>query len=477
MYREQALPTPAPGSPRGPVNSAGLSGVLPPKVVLLCNLEQHSAAASIELARCGWAVADRTTLPLDDPQRLQALEFAQRAALPCVGLIYIDQDVQAVRQILQTLDAVLPARFLWLALLPTLPRTSAQQEQVRTLVAEYCFDFFTMPVNWDFLAHTLGHALGMLSLPGQGNAHDGLFTQRDIVGESEPMRALLQGVRKVAQHHDPILIAGEPGSGRTMAARAIHARSLRAAAPFTVLDCTQYSPAALHAALYGTPQARGAAHGGTLLLHNAQHLPLEGQQAVLRLLGDQPQGIDPALPTDVRIISSIETGANVQAPQGQLASDAYYRLNVLSLYVPALRERDGDVHLLARHFLNIYAAQSPRRLRGFTKDAQEALSVYAWPGNVRELAARMRRAIALCEGRSVSAQDLGLEGLAPSAHVQTLEQARDAATITAIQNALARNRYRFSMAARDLGVSRVTLYRLIDRYQIKVRGSRPQAVE
>jgi DNA-binding NtrC family response regulator len=482
MYMEQTVAAHAPSVLRGIATGADVVQAPPSKTVLLCNLEQHSAMASVELARCGWSIADRSTLPLDNPQHLQDLDLQERATLPSVGLIYVGQDVQAVHNTLKQLDAVLPARFLWLALLPPLPRTSTEHEQVRALVAEYCFDYFTLPVNWDFLAHTLGHALGMLSLAGTPSQRGGLFTQRDLLGESEPMRALLQGIRKAAQHQDPVMIAGEPGSGRTMAAQAIHARSLRAAAPFAVLNCQQYSHAALQSILCGTPAHPGPAQGGTLLLHNVHLLPFEGQQTLLRLLDHGHSG-DALQRADVRIISSIDSSLSAQTPHtlpvtpGALTSELYYRLNVLSLYVPALRERDGDVHLLARHFLSVHAGQSPRRLRGFTKDAQEALSLYHWPGNVRELSARMRRAIAMCEGRSVSAQDLGLEGLAPSANVQTLEQARDQATITAIQNALARNRYRYSLAARDLDVSRVTLYRLIDRYQIKVRGSKPKAVE
>jgi DNA-binding NtrC family response regulator len=411
-------------------------------------------------------VTDRNALPKGP------LSANERRALPCIGLVMVGADVAALRRQLEELDEILPARFLWLALLPS---GAAPSEEARALIAEYCFDFFTLPINWDHLAHTLGHALGMLSLSDMPGALEHFLTDRGIVGESEAMRALLHGVRKVAQYDEPLMIVGEPGTGKTMAARAVHARSLRTNAPFVVVNCASYSQQALCDALFGAAASgSGAAHGGTLLLNNVHDLPPEGQQALLRMLEEKVYFDGQTVrAVDVRIICATSPQSMPTPERVSFNPALFHRLNVLSLHAPALRERTGDLHLLARYFLNYYAADSGRRLRGFTKDAQNALTAYHWPGNVRELMSRVRRAIVMCEGRSVTARDLGLEDLAPHEHVLTLEQARHQADISAIQSALARRRNRLTDAARDLGISRVTLYRLLERYQIRPRGPRP----
>jgi DNA-binding NtrC family response regulator len=451
----------------------------PARLVLLCGLGEFSAQASIELSRSGWAIADSSTL-------LSAREHApatfNHSELPCVGLVMVGSDPAATRRVLEALDDILPTRFLWLALLspeakadakPTLrPHNAAPVEEVRALIAEYCFDFFTLPVNWDYLANTLGHALGMLSLAHAQNSFEHLFVDRGIIGESEPMQALVHGIRKVAQHDQPVMIIGELGAGKTMAARAVHNRSLRAAAPFVVFNCANYSEDAVAQALFGSNGAPGAAQGGTLLLANLHDLPTDGQQHLLRILDEKVYAAGAPRKVDVRIMSACTRAEIAHMAAEQLNHDLYHRLNVLSLHVPALRERTGDLHLLARYFLNRYSGESNRRLRGFTKDAQTALTHYRWPGNVRELISRVRRAIVMCEGRSITAHDLGLENITPQEHILTLEQARNQADVAAITTALTRHRNRLSHAARDLGISRVTLYRLLERYQIKVRGAK-----
>ncbi|MGL4573412.1 MAG: sigma 54-interacting transcriptional regulator [Burkholderiaceae bacterium] len=435
-----------------------------PKLVLLCELGDYSAEASIELSRSSWAVTDRNALPKGK------LSTSERRALPCIGLVMVGADVAAVRRTLEELDDILPTRFLWLALLPS---GSAPSEEARALIAEYCFDFFTLPINWDYLAHTLGHALGMLSLSDMQGGFEHFLADRGIVGESEAMRALLHGVRKVAQYDEPLMVVGEPGTGKTLAARAVHARSLRTTAPFVAVNCASYTPALLADALFGAAGG-GAAQGGTLMLNNVHDLPPDGQQVLLRILEEKVYVDSQTVrAVDVRIICATAPHS-IPAPERATFNPAlFHRLNILSLHVPALRERTGDLHLLARYFLNHYGADTGRRLRGFTKDAQSAMAAYHWPGNVRELMGRVRRAIVMCEGRSVTARDLGLEDMAPHEHILTLEQARHQADISAIQSALARHRNRLTDAARDLGVSRVTLYRLLERYRIRPRGPRP----
>ncbi len=212
------------------------------------------------------------------------------------------------------------------------------------------------------------------------------------------------------------------------------------------------------------------AAGGTIFLDEIGDLPLEQQANLLRFLETRTivrLGSTEAIPVDVRVVAATHVDLQQAIAARRFRQDLYYRLNVVSLYIPPLRERRDDIRALAEHFFRKYMAERPRsRARGFSRQAMRAMLRYDWPGNVRELMNRVHSAVILSEGLLISAQDLGLAQPADGRPPANLEQAREAAERDAIQASLLRNGNNISHAARELGISRITLYRLLSKHGI-----------
>jgi DNA-binding NtrC family response regulator len=212
-----------------------------------------------------------------------------------------------------------------------------------------------------------------------------------------------------------------------------------------------------------------AANGGTLFLDEIGDLPLESQASLLRFLQERKVerlGGHGSTPVDVRIISATHVDMQTAMIEGRFRADLYHRLCVLQIDEPPLRARGKDIELLAKHMLDRFKKDASRRLRGFAPDAIAAIHNYGWPGNVRELINRVRRAIVMSEGRQISARDLELGEYVEVAPV-SLAQAREAAERQAIELALLRHRGRLGDAAQELGISRVTLYRLLSAHGMR----------
>ncbi len=350
------------------------------------------------------------------------------------------------------------------------------QEPARRLIRDYCYDYVTLPCPEGVLHTVIGHAHGMAALAcGHGLRHPAGSadpTRVDgMIGRSDALRSLCRLLRKAAATDAPVFIAGETGTGKELAAQALHRHSARARGPFVAVHCGAMPPEQVVAELFGAPPLDNAeprsrppgrfelAHGGTLFLDDLHALPLDAQAALLQALEAGP-GDAPA--ADVRLVAASHEDLETAMAAGRFRADLYHRLCVLRLHQPPLRERGGDIDLLAEHALQRCAQDGGRGLKGFSPCARQAMHRHTWPGNVRELFNRVRQAAVMAEGRYLSAADLQLDEAGDSAPV-TLEQARDAATREAIERALNRNRRRLGEAARELDVSRVTLYRLMQR--------------
>lgn len=231
-----------------------------------------------------------------------------------------------------------------------------------------------------------------------------------MVGTSTAMRALFAALPRVAPSSSPLLIGGERGTGKALIARAVHALSDRADGPFTRIDCAALpQQEARHALSTGLESARG----GTLVLDNVGKLSLDLQARLLRVMRNEqvevPANTGGRL--DVRIISTTDTDLEKAVETGRFREALYFQLNVLSIEVPPLRERGGDVQLLADFFLQRFTSPgSRRRVVGFTEDARLAMQQWGWPGNVRELVERVKKAIVLCEKGPLLSSDLDLGG-------------------------------------------------------------------
>ena len=356
---------------------------------------------------------------------------------------------------------------------------------VRRLILDYCFDYVTMPTSNDRIVDAVGHAYGMVAL--HENATGDVRDVRDgraegeMVGSCDAMLALFRSIRKVAMTDAPVFISGESGTGKELTAVAIHERSVRREQPFVAINCGAIPAHLLQSELFGYERGAftganqrkigrvEAANGGTLFLDEIGDLPLESQASLLRFLQERKVerlGGHGSTPVDVRIISATHVDMQTAMIEGRFRADLYHRLCVLQIDEPPLRARGKDIELLAKHMLDRFKKDASRRLRGFAPDAIAAIHNYGWPGNVRELINRVRRAIVMSEGRQISARDLELGEYVEVAPV-SLAQAREAAERQAIELALLRHRGRLGDAAQELGISRVTLYRLLSAHGMR----------
>jgi len=357
------------------------------------------------------------------------------------------------------------------------------RKSLSALIAERCYDYHTLPIEPQRLVVTLGHAYGMATLTETTlRQQRELESQYGLVGNSPVMQALFRGVQKAAEVDVPVLITGESGTGKEQAARAIHEYSSRAAAPFVVMNCAALSANLIQSELFG--HAKGAfagaterhigyiesANGGTVFLDEIGDLAPELQANLLRFLEEKKirrLGGAKSISANVRLIASTNTNLEQSVRDGQFREDLYYRLNVLHLRAPALRERKADVELLARHFFVKFAAETRTSAKGLGREALEVISRYDWPGNVRELMNRIRRAVLLSEGPYITPNDLELERRSLNRGFITLDEARMAADRETIHATLLRTRFNIARAAQELSVSRMTLYRLMEKYDIR----------
>ncbi|MDR5737819.1 sigma-54 dependent transcriptional regulator [Caballeronia sp. LZ016] len=354
---------------------------------------------------------------------------------------------------------------------------------VRRLIRDYCFDYVTLPTSNDRIVDSVGHAYGMVSLHDAASNDPRIEgrAEGEMVGSCDAMLALFRSIRKVAMTDAPVFISGESGTGKELTAVAIHERSARRDQPFVAINCGAIPAHLLQSELFGYERGAftganqrkigrvEAANGGTLFLDEIGDLPLESQASLLRFLQERKVerlGGHGSTPVDVRIISATHVDMQTAMIEGRFRADLYHRLCVLQIDEPPLRARGKDIELLAKHMLDRFKKDASRRLRGFSPCAIAAIHNYGWPGNVRELINRVRRAIVMSEGRQITARDLELGEYVEVAPV-SLAQAREAAERQAIELALLRHRGRLGDAAQELGISRVTLYRLLSAHGMR----------
>ncbi|WP_338524736.1 sigma-54 dependent transcriptional regulator [Pseudomonas batumici] len=355
-------------------------------------------------------------------------------------------------------------------------------QNVGDFVCEWFFDFHTLPFDVSRVQVTLGRAFGMARLRGQGSIHVDR-PEHELLGDSRPIRELRKLLGKLAPTESPVLIRGESGTGKELVARTLHRQSQRHAKPFVAINCGAIPEHLIQSELFGHEKGAftgahqrkigriEAANGGTLFLDEIGDLPLELQASLLRFLQEkhiERVGGSHPIAVDVRVLAATHVDLEAAIGSGRFREDLYYRLNVLQVMTAPLRERHGDVAMLANHFSHFYSQETGRRPRSFSEEALIALGNHAWPGNVRELANRVRRGLVLAEGRQIEARDLGLHNPAcDGAPMGTLEDYVHRAEHQALCDVLNRHSDNMSVAARVLGVSRPTFYRLLHKHQIR----------
>lgn len=345
-------------------------------------------------------------------------------------------------------------------------------------VARGAFDFISKPVEIDVLKLVVQRAFRMHELEKENRA---LRLSRDqrlpgIVYGSPAMERIARTIERVARTDASVIILGESGTGKELVASALHKTSERSEARLVAINCASIPENLLESELFG--HERGAFTGaikqtlgkfeladkGTLFLDEIGDMPLALQAKLLRFLQSRQferVGGRQMLSVDVRVISATNQPLLKLVAEGRFREDLYYRLNELPIEVPPLRDREGDVVILAQHFLNLYNREMSRNLRSFTEDALAALSAYNWPGNVRELENRVKRGVIMADGPLVTPQDLELASDAKPRnldlrdHVHQIERAL-------LKEALAVSEGNVSKAAKLMGISRQQIYNMMD---------------
>jgi transcriptional regulator with PAS, ATPase and Fis domain len=347
---------------------------------------------------------------------------------------------------------------------------------------------------------SISPAVGAQAEPATPTAPKSEPLKSDIVGESAAMQCVSEMLQRYAQTDEPVLITGESGTGKEMVARAIHEYSRRHTGPFVAVNCAAIPSGLVASELFGYEKGAftGAAartkgqvehaHGGTLFLDEIGDMPVDLQGHLLRFLQEGQivrVGGRETINVDVRVVSATNVRLHQAMGDGRFREDLYYRLNVLTLRLPPLRERPEDVELLARHFLRQAAAHFGREVVDFTPDAMDILRRYHWPGNVRELMSTIRRTVVIGNSSLVTAADLiGLNadraespvsppvpthstrsmGMPPSRPARPRPGSETERSL--LLSALANTEENITLTAQELGVSRVTLYRMLNRHAI-----------
>ncbi len=392
-------------------------------------------------------------------------------------------DAEGVSEGLATLEEVLGLAPMTKVIVVT---GHGDQENAVRAVGLGAYDFYQKPVDTDILQLIVNRAYQIHALEQENQR---LLRQQSaspldgIVAASRKMLEVCRIIEKVAPTTATTLLMGESGTGKELLARALHSLSPRAGEAFVAINCAAIPESLLESELFGhekgaftgavkqTPGKVELADRGTLLLDEIGDMPLALQAKLLRFLQErvvERVGGREEIPVDVRVVCATNQDLDNAIREGRFREDLYYRISEITINIPPLREREGGRLILARTLLEKYARQQGRDFKGFTNDAQAAIQAYRWPGNVRELENKIKGAVIMAEGKWVTARDLGLaEAESDSLNLNLREVRREAET-RAIKRALVYASGNISQAAKLLGITRPTLYDLIDKYSITI---------
>ncbi len=347
------------------------------------------------------------------------------------------------------------------------------------------YDFYQKPFDPDVLGLVIDRAFRLHQLQAENRklmARSAASGAQGIISHDPAMQRLTRTVEKLAPSDATVLLMGESGTGKELFARALHDLSPRTSHRFVAINCAAIPENLLESELFGyekgaftgaAKQTRGKieyANGGTLFLDEVGDLPHSLQAKLLRFLQErvvERVGGREEISVDVRIVCATHQNLKEMMQQGRFREDLYYRLSEVILEIPALRDRQGDSMLLANAFLVRFINQQGKSSMHFSEEAAEAIEAHPWPGNVRELENAVKRAVIMADGTRIAREDLGLAGAGGKPDPVNLRQVREEAERKAIVRALGRSDGNLVKAAELLGVSRPTLYDLLNRYDLK----------
>ncbi len=446
---------------------------IPRKAYLLLASGVVPSLTAIESLKNEW-----TVVPV---RSLESLKKRHKKEPIGVGLLTLPSDLTEKR--FRELLMLSEVTCRWIALLD--PEGLGNPFVLR-LIDEVCYDFHLLPVDPGRLEIVMGRLQGMALvslLARRFVPPDEASAAFNLVGSSPAMQEVLRRIRKVASVEAPVLITGESGTGKELVARAIHDHSARKNGPFIALNCGAIPYNLIQSELFGYEKGSftGAvsrkaghlesAHSGTIMLDEIGDMPLELQVNLLRVLETgkiQRVGSSVEFPVDVRIIAATHIDLEKACREGRFREDLYYRLNVLKVSLPPLRSREGDIVALAQEFFKRFAKERGCTLKGFTPAALREMLRHPWPGNVRELMNRVQSAVLMSDGPFIHPEDLGLgsEATPSEGPAESLREIKNRVERESILAALHNNGNNVSLASRNLGITRTTLYALLKKHGI-----------
>jgi len=353
------------------------------------------------------------------------------------------------------------------------------------------YDYYLKPVKLTELRLILERACNLSRLDrevfGDVDISATPAGNEEILGDGPAMRRIFDTIRRVARTDVTVLISGESGTGKELVARAIHAKSPRRHRPFIAINCGAIPENLVESELFGHEkgsftgahtQRKGRlemADGGTVFLDEVAELPPPVQVKLLRVLQERQLervGGREVIPLDVRILAATNRDIKKETAAGRFREDLYYRLVVVTIPTPPLRERLEDLPLLATRFLERYSTEYKVRTRPFSAEALTAMRTYPWPGNVRELENRIKRAVIMAQGRRITPGDLDLPATVIEAAPMSLKEARNEAERRLMVEALQRHRGNISQAAKAIQISRPAFHELLAKHEIRAEDYR-----
>ena len=415
--------------------------------------------------------------------REEALTMARRFE-PAVVLqdLGLPPDAEGVTEGMQTLREILSLAPQTKVIVVT---GNADRDNAVRAVSLGAYDFYQKPVDTDVLRLLVGRAFHIHQLEEQNRQlREAQLTSpmEGFVATDDAMFKVCRMIEKVAPTDASVLILGESGTGKELVARALHSQSGRKGARFVAINCAAIPEQLLESELFGYEKGAftGAAKttlgkietasGGTLFLDEIGDMPLALQAKLLRFLQDrviERVGGRQEIPVDVRIVCATNRDLQQFIIEQKFRQDLYFRIGEVTINVPPLRDRVGGATVLAHAMLRKFSNVGGRPKRGFTEEATAALEAYAWPGNVRELENRVKTAMIMAETPMLTAEDLGLKESTDSALLFNLKEVRTRAERQAIRQAMSITEGNVSKSAELLGVSRPTLYDLMEKYGIR----------
>jgi len=364
-----------------------------------------------------------------------------------------------------------------------------ERESALRAVRTGAYDFYRKPIDIIELKVVIGRAFHIRAIEDENRRLQVAVEEKTtqfggIVGQCPSMEQVFSTIRKVATSDVPVFVTGDSGTGKELVARAIHAQSLRKRQPFIPINCGAIPENLLESELFGYEKGAftGAhtrvqgkveyAHTGTLFLDEIGELPANLQVKLLRFLQEkviQRVGGREDIVVDARVVSATNVDIEKAIREGNFREDLYYRIAVITIPLPPLRERGSDIMLLANLFLRRFGEGLNRKVKGFSPAAMDRIRAYEWPGNVRELENRVQRAVIMADSAFLEPADLGFdETLSPVAQAtekrMTLKDARDKVERDLIARVLQEHEGNIVKASEALGVSRPTLYDLMKKH-------------